>query len=237
MSTFKCPLCASTMNKMSQTVYCDCGWHKSFDKKYQMKTQGKITLGLMVAGCLLIGVFFHLKHWSSFSLSIVPLKTMQWSGWLAKKSFTQLKTICMNLKKYDCVEEAYRSFFHSSADINILAQLDHFQYNRKKFNRAAKTYKKYFINKGNDIKTAYNYARILESKGYTDKALAYYQYAIRAEPHTIQVTIMRSYIDLLMKLGKVDRAKKELSDLAPLVMKSSSLVKQEYERWSHKVNG
>ena len=231
MNFSNCPVCGSQVKKAGNTLFCDCGWHKSMNKKKEMKIQNKIAKGIFVTGLGLMGFVIYCSHWGPSSFSIVPLKARQWTGTLNESSFSNLKNLCMSMKKYNCVEKAYKSYFRSSGDLKVLEELGDFQYRRKRFDHASKTYAKYFTKKGNSVKAAYNYARILEAQGQTDYALSYYQYALKARPGTIQITVMRAYIDLLVKSGQVNKARRELLKLKPMIKRAGSLVQQEYDRW------
>ena len=235
MKLFNCPVCGSKLNKAGHTLFCKCGWSKSLNKKIQMTIQKNIAKNIFIAGFGLMVAAVYIGHWGTASFTIAPLKISQWTGQLNKDSFSRLKNICMSLKKYDCVEKAHTSFFKSSGDLEILEQLGDLQYRRKKLSQADKTYNQYFTKKGNSVKAAYNYARILEKQGKTDAALSYYKYALKARPGTIQVTVMRSYIDLLVKSGQSVKAKQELLKLKPILKRVGSLVKQEYDRWNKQV--
>ena len=237
MNILNCPVCSAKVQKAGHTVFCACGWSKSFNTPASNHMQKNVTKGLIIAGLGLMAGFAYLGYWGGNSLTIAPLKVRQWTGSLDQKSFSELKRICMGLKKYDCVEKATESYFQSSKDLAILEELGHFQYRRRKFQSAEKTYNLYFTNKGRSVKTAYNYAKILESAGKTKEALSYYQYALSAKADTVQISVMRSYIDLLLKSGNVAQAKKELLQLEPLLKRAGSLVQQEYDRWNKQVNG
>ena len=235
MNLINCPVCGSKTKKAGHTLFCKCGWSKSLNKNTEMIIQKNIAKNIFIAGLAVMLFAMYLGHWGSASLKIAPLKISQWTGNLNNHSFTQLTDICTRLKKYDCVEKAHVSFFKSSGKLEILEQLGDFQLRRNKLNEADKTYNQYFTHKGNSVKAAYNYARILEKAGKIDAALSYYKYALEARPGTIQVTVMRSYIDLLVKSGQRSKAKQELLKLKPLLNRVGSLVKQEYNRWNKQV--
>ena len=199
--------------------------------------QKNITKGIAIAGFAIMSAIIYFGNWGSYSISIVPLKARQWTGQLNEQSFDRLKNICMDLKKYNCVEKAHSSFFNSSDNLEVLEQLGEFQYRRKRINHASKSYNKYFTKKGRSVKAAYNYARILEKQGHVDSALSYYKYALSVKPNVVQITVMRSYIDLLMKSGQKSKAKAVLLKFKPILKRSNSLVQQEYDRWNKKVNG
>ncbi len=237
MNQINCPVCGANLNKAGHTVFCKCGWSKSFNNKKIMAMQKQIAKGIFIAGFALMSSIVYIGNWGSHSLSIIPLKARQWTGQLNEQSFDRLKNMCMELKKYNCVEKAHSSFFNSSDNLEILEQLGEFQYRRKKINPASESYNQYFTKKGRSVKAAYNYARILEKQGHVDSALSYYKYALSVKPNKVQITVMRSYIDLLMKAGKRSKAKAVLLKFKPILKRSNSLVQQEYDRWNKKVNG
>ena len=234
---FNCKVCGSKLKKSGQTVFCQCGWHASNNHKSLTRLNQKAIKGIVaVSFALMLGVAY-LGSWGSSSLSIIPLKIAQWTNSLDEASFTKLKNACMRLKKYDCVEGAYASLYKSSRDLQALSELAHFQYRRKDFHSAVQTYRLYFKNQGRDITAAYNFARLLEKNSNTVDAEKYYKFALVARPDVIQVTVMRSYIDLLVKTGQVKKARKELVDFKPTLKRAGSLVQQEYVRWQKRVNG
>ena len=236
MNILNCPTCGADIEQAGKTLMCpECGWHKSFNGRQKMKIQNKIAKGIFIAGFGLLSFIIYVGSWGPFSFSIIPLKVSQWSGQLNERSFERLKDICMNLKKYDCVEQAHLSFFQFAGRLDTLERLGEFQYRRKKIEAAYKTYSQYFENEGKSIKAAYNYARILEQQGKVQHALSYYKYALKARPGKIQVTVMRSYLNLLVKSGQIRKAKRELLRLKPILDRAGSLVQQEYERWKKQV--
>jgi len=237
MNKLSCPICGNRVQKINLTLTCQCGWSKSDNKKQNIKTQSKIATGIIMIGFSFMGLVVHFSKWGNSSVSIVSLKLSQWNKSLDEKSFSRLRDICKARKKYNCVEKAYEGYFLSSGDISILPQLADFQYRRKKHIEAAKTYKKYFEGDGKNVKAAYNYALILEDQGKTKEALSFYRQALSQKSQDVfQVNIMRSYIDFLVKSGKITLAKKELLKIKPFIEKQSKLIKQEYNRWNKQVN-
>ena len=226
-----CPICGSKVKAAGRTVFCQCGWHKSFNHANGLRIQKGITTNLIIAGFVLMGSVVHLSEWGSSSLSIVSLKARQWTGLLSKQAYADLKNICMNLKKYDCVESAHQSYFRSSNDLSALHALGELQYRRGLLDEAKQTYTLYFTKKGKEVKAAYNYAQILEKSGNTQQALGYYKYALKASPEVAQVSVMRAYINLLIKNGQHAKAKAELSKFQSMVKKSTSLVQNKFQNW------
>ncbi len=232
-----CKVCGSKLKKSGQTVFCQCGWHASLNNKVLVQRDKKVIKGIVVASVALMLSVAYLGYWGSSSLSIIPLKVAQWTNSLDQSSFAELKNICMHLKKYDCVEDVYTSFYRSSDDLQALSELGHFQYRRKDFHSAAQTYQVYFKNQGRDVTAAYNFARLLEKSNNQADAERYYKFALMSRPGVVQITVMRAYIDLLVKTGQIQKAKRELFEFRPLSKRAGALVQQEYSRWQKQVNG
>ena len=232
-----CPLCSNQLKKVGQTVSCSCGWSKSFNQAGHNNIQTSIVKKALLTGVAIFSLFIHISQWGGSSLAIMPLKAQQWSGFLSKNSYTRLQEICMSMKKYDCVESAHRAYYQASQDLEVLSELGNFQFRRSRFAEAGQTYKLYFQNKGQDVKSAYNYARILEKQGLKDHALSYYKYAIKSRPDTLQISVVRAYINLLVKEGQVSQARQELRLMHDSVQRAGDLVQQEYQRWQKQVRG
>ena len=181
MTHLNCPVCGTKLNKAGNTLFCKCGWQKSANKQQERTAQKKIAKNIFLSGLVLMSIVIYVGNWGASSFKIVPLKARQFTGMLNQKSFASLKNVCMSLKKYDCVENAHKSFFKSSGRLQVLESLGEFQYRRNKLSEASKTYGLYFTHKGNSVKSAYNYARILEKSGDKKSALSYYKYAFKSK--------------------------------------------------------
>ena len=234
---FNCPRCGASLDQAGNTLVCSCGWNGLKNPKQIKAIQRTIAKGILGLGVALMAVFAYVGMWGSASFQIIPLKAQQLSGTLGEKSFDRLTDICMDLKKYDCVEGAFQSYHKSSSDIELLGQLGEFQYRRKALDRSMESFYRYFSGKGKSIKAAYTYGKVLEENGQKDKALEYYKYALSLDTDSIQVSVMRRYIDLLVRTGQRGRAMAELRSYGPKVAKASELVKQEFSRWNKLVVG
>lgn len=235
MNITNCPVCNLKTNKIGNTFLCRCGWSQSFNQKAYKKMQNKIVSGIIIAGILFIGSLAYIGTWGGSSFKVATLQIQQLTGHFDKSSFKELKQICFNLKKYDCVEQVYKSFFKSSNDLQILEELGEFQYNRDKLKEATKTYNLYFTKKGRSTKAAYLYGLILEQHGQFKHALNYYKYSLTMSKGITKFTAINSYINLLVQLKQFRKAKRALNLLKPFLktksMKTKNiLVKQEYQR-------
>ena len=235
MNLFNCPLCGSHLEQAGNTLVCSCGWNALKNPKRIRAIQRAIAKGILGLGVVLMAVFVYVGMWGASSLSIIPLKAQVLSGTLKQSSFDRLKDICMGLKRYDCVEGAFRSYYKSSSDIELLGQLAEFQYRRRATNRSMESFYQYFSKKGRSLKVAYTYGKLLEEQNQSQKALEYYKYALSLDTSSIQVSVMRRYIGLLVKMGQKSKAVAELQLYGSKIDNASQLVKQEFSRWNQLV--
>ena len=191
-----CPRCGSQTQKVSDTLICKCGW--TYSKKKEA-SQSSVIIGMILVFTLLAGSLFHFFQWGSHGFDIV------FSGPSEKIK------ICMNLKKYDCVEKNYEILFKNTGDLNFLEELAELQFKREKFVEAGKTYHLYFSKKGRSYKAAYYYAHSLAKTGDIESAIQYFDSILRSKPHVLMVTIMESYLEVLVSHNRMAKAKEILS--------------------------
>lgn len=56
---------------------------------------------------LMLASFIQLMNWDNYSLEIIPLKIKSTLGGLSQPDLERSAEICMELKKWDCVESNY----------------------------------------------------------------------------------------------------------------------------------
>ena len=117
----------------------------------------------------------------------------------------------MELKKYDCVEKNYAKLFQQTADLNYLEELGEFQFKRERFTESEQTYRLYFSQKGKSYKAAYYYAHSLAKTGDIESAIQYFDSILRSKPHVLMVTVMESYLEVLVSHNRIRKAKEILS--------------------------
>ncbi len=191
-----CPRCGSNTEKVGQTLICKCGW--IYSKKEEVP-QNSIIIGMILAFTLFAGALFHFFQWGSYGLTIF------FAGASDKVK------ICMDLKKYDCVEKNYMRLFQSSSDLAHLEELGELQFKREKFADAGNTYSLYFSKKGRSYKAAYYYAHSLVKTGNVESAIQYFDSILRSKPHILMVTIVESYLAVLVSHNRIGKAKEILS--------------------------
>ena len=195
-----CPRCGSKIDKVGQTFFCKCGW--TYSKKKE-SSQNTVIVGMILAFTLTAGALFHFFQWGSHAVGILfasPADKIE---------------ICMDLKKYDCVEHNYLVRYEKTGDLSFLEELGEIQFKREKFSSAKQTYSRYFSsNKGTSYKAAYYYAHSLAKTGDIESAIKYFDIILRNKPHVLMVTIMESYLEVLVSHNRIRKAKELLAKIS-----------------------
>jgi len=193
-----CPRCGSfKLKNIGQTTICDtCGWTKS---KKQEASQVYVITGMILSFVLVAGALFHFFQWGSHGFQII------FAG-----AETKLE-ICKELKKYDCVEDNYQALFNQKGDLKYLEELGELQFKREKFKSSKQTYALYFSKEGKAYKSAYYYAHSLAQTGDLEMAIQYFDSILKSNPSVLMVTIMESYLQILVSNNRIDKAKEILA--------------------------
>ena len=191
-----CPRCGNPTERISNTLICKCGW--SYSKKTEA-SEKTVIFGMILVFTLLSAFLFHFFQWGSYGLSV-----------LFANSNKKIE-ICMKLKKYDCVEKNYTKLFQTTTDLTFLEKLGELQFKRENFVDAEKTYKLYFSKNGKSYKAAYYYAHSLAKTGNIEAAIQYFDSILRSKPQILMVTIMESYLDVLVSNNRISKAREVLS--------------------------
>ena len=216
-----CPRCGSQVEQVSQTLICKCGW--TFSKKEE-SSQSTVIIGMILTFTLLAGSLFHFFQWGSHAFGI-----------LFASPYEKIK-ICMNLKKYDCVEHNYQLSYEKTEDLVLLEELGEIQFKREKFEEANKTYSRYFSNKkGKSYKAAYYYAHSLAKTGDIESAIKYFDIILRNKPHVLMVTVMESYLEVLVSHNRIKKAQQLLAKLSRENRNATETVNQ-IQVWRKKFN-
>lgn len=216
-----CQRCGSVANRVGQTYICKCGWTLSQDK-IPKKAQAGIAVSLFFVASFLAIALFHFFQWGSHGFSI-----------LFADSFKKTE-ICMELRKYNCVEKAYMGSFNSTGKVMYLEKLAEMQFKREKYIQAESTYKQYFAKEGDSFKAAYYYAHSLVKNNQVDAAIEYFDTILRSKPEVLMITVMESYLDVLITHNKKDKAKEVLSWVKKTNPNASN-IKSDIEKWEKRL--
>jgi len=192
----QCPRCSLQLKKIGQTMICDCGWTHS---RKEEASQAYVITGMILSFVLAAGALFHFFQWGSNGLKI-----------LFADSAGKLE-VCRDLKKYDCVESKYQELFNKTGDLKQLEELGELQFKREKFQDSKQTYALYFSKQGQSYKAAYYYAHSLAKTGDLETAIQYFDSILKSNPSVLMVTIMESYLQILVSNNRIDKAKEVLA--------------------------
>lgn len=205
-----CPRCkmdVSPERKKMTPVICDsCGFtltgnEQKLDEQLQSRTI--MVMGGMAA--LAVASFIQLSMWDNHALEIIPINVKGAIGMHSVSDAEAKAEICMDLKKWDCVETEYLTT--AKADPSKYIRAAHFQMKRAKYNDAAQNYYKFFQSGGQDLEASYNYAKALAELGQVDEAVKYFDQVLAAKPGVLQITVVNNYVKLLMKHQRYQQAR------------------------------
>ena len=109
MNSFNnCPRCGGLAQQVGETRICKCGWSASSAADPSQK--GIVFSLFLIAGAI-AGIGFHVFQWGGYSLTVFTAQPQK------------MVSICMNLKKYDCVESNYEKLYNETGDNVHLEQL------------------------------------------------------------------------------------------------------------------
>lgn len=171
--------------------------------------QGKIERRSIVwfsaISVFVIAAHIQLSNWDKHSLSIIPLGVKSTLGMMSQADHEHKAEICIDLKKWDCVETSYVSI--AKADSTQWQRAADFQMKRAKYAEAAQSYYQFFQNGGESLEASYSYAKALAQLGQVDEATQYFDQVLASKPDVLQVTVVQSYVKLLMDHQRYDQAK------------------------------
>ena len=213
-----CPRCGSEPKAIKNTLVCECGWTHS---KKEEASQKPVIIGMLLSFTLCIGLLLHFFEWGSYGIGILFADTKEKSE------------ICMDLKKYECVEKNYEKIYQATKSLEDLEKLAEFQFKLEKFEKATKSYSTYFAEKGSSYKAAYYYAHALVKVGDLDAAITYFDTILSQRPKTLMVTVMESYLEILVSHNRIQKAKQVL-DVVSKVSKGSQETQSQIAAWKKK---
>lgn len=234
-----CPRCKQDIaaeRKNVMPIICDhCGYTASSNQYAANQAVEKRTTILYSAFlALFLGSYMQLMNWDSYSLEIIPLKVKETLGMNSTSDADRTAEICMNLKKWDCVESSYSKV--GNDDATKLPRLGQFQMKRAKYNEAAATFYKFFQKGGNDLEASYSYAKALAQLGQVDEATKYFEQVLAARPDVLQVTVVQNYVKLLMEHNRGDQALKLIKDIRSKGPESASFMEAEFKKLQDSVS-
>lgn len=226
----RCKLDISGERKRLSPVVCNhCGFSSSAKNNVVNIAIEKRTIIIYSSFlALFLGSFIQLTNWDNYALDIIPLKVKETLGMSTVNDLNRTAEICMNLKKWDCVESNYSKV--GGQDLTQVPRLGNFQMKRAKFNAAAQTFYGFFQRGGSDLESSYNYAKALAQLGQVDEATKYFEQVLAARPDVLQVTVVQNYVKLLMEHKRYDQARKLIQDIRRRGPETGSFMETEFKK-------
>ena len=216
-----CKRCGQEAQKVGHTYVCSCGW--SVMASNSQKLQKSVIASLFIIALIVGGVLFHSFQWGKHSFSIFFAQG------------EQRVDICMDLKKYDCVETSYWKLFQNTTDLAYLENLAEIQFKREKYLDSKNNYHMYFDKGGKSFKANYYYAHSLVKNNQLDQAIKKFDSLIVSKPGILMVTVVESYLEVLVNHKRIAKAKKVLAWLEQK-NKNSINTKHDIMRWKKRFN-
>ena len=198
MEFLNCPRCGNRATRTGQSYICSCGWNTSYNSGDKQLQKNMFWVLFLITG-LIAGTLFHLFQWGGHSLSVV----------FAGES--EMVKICMDLKKYNCVENSYKNLYDKTGDLKHLAALGKLQFKREHYSNSGETYKLYFSKGGEEYEAAYYYAHALAKTNRVDSSIKYFESILRSKPNVVMITVVESYLQVLMSNNQRQKATEVLA--------------------------
>lgn len=236
-----CPACGTQIPQdryVGESVVCTCGWTNSTRAKKELAKQtDRTVMTISLFATLLVASFIQVVNWDKYSLSIIPLKAKQALGMASVGDYSEIAQICMERKKYDCAEKAYfGAFERNPQDLTHLEKLGDLQVKQDLMLSAAQTYETYFKSGGGDLMAKFNYAKALAATKDYKKADQYFRDVLKAKPETMQITVTRHYIEMLVSTNELQKAKNVIDHFRKQGSNTSLFMKKEYDEINQKLS-
>jgi len=213
VTTNTCPRCNELLlasNAAGAVVTCRCGWHSSLNTQIgHVAVERRVSFNLLIISALFVGAFFHVITWDNHSIKIVAPMLRSMASVATVDDYNIISEVCKERGKLDCMEKSFQGAYKSdNNNIDALGELARTQLKLKKPNLASRNFKAYFRQGGENLRVAYEYAKLLGENGRVMESIKYFELVIQAKPDVLQVTVTKAYVDMLMKNNQYKKAKK-----------------------------
>ncbi len=209
-----CPKCKSEISEdrlLYKPVICNhCGHMDSNAEELSTKKRNRSSILIMLGiSVITAGSFLHSVRWGNHSLEVIPHKAMISVGMGDESNYNRLQEICLERKMIDCVQSSLEEQLSANPNnLEVLKKLGKLHYQLENYEQAHETLSAYFTNQGEDLMTAYYFAKVLSKQGNTDAAVDYFESILASKPDVLQVTVTEAYMDMLIEANRFDDAKK-----------------------------
>ena len=212
----------------SDIAICNnCGYYEvpKTTRKKILKTQ---FIGSSVVVFVLFIYIFQVSKWDDHAFSVIPLQLKEMVGSASDGEIIELSKICKLRGNTSCMEKVSGKW--SERQPENLEAISSYAYAlglNKSNNKSALQYKKYFDLGGLKLTVIYEYAKILGRIGSIDESIRHFELVINAKPETIQITVVKNYVKLLIKNGRLKKAKSVIVNIQRMGMNAKSFMDKE----------
>ncbi len=209
-----CPSCKSEISEdrlQYSPIICNhCGHTQSKTQNEFNKKTNLISIFVFFFLSIAISAsFLHSVRWGNHSFAVIPHKVLIAFGLADDSNFEALQQICIDRKMIDCVQASLEDqFADNPQNLEVLKKLGKLYYQRKNYTDALEILNSYFTLQGDDLMTAYYFAKTLSLEGEIDKASEYFEFILASKPDVLQVTVTETYMDMLIADNRYEDAKK-----------------------------
>lgn len=229
----RCPACGQNIPPerfFASIAICSCGWNMSVkSQKSEKEINTRINTLIFFSAIIILASFFQAVNWDTYFFKIIPLKAKEMAGIATPKDLYSIVEICQNRHKYDCAKKAYYELYHLNKDLQILGQLATLQLKTGESQAAVNSFQQYVELGGKDLETIYHYAQALGQVGKIDEAVNYYRRVLAEKPNTLQITITRNYVSLLMNSKRYSEARAVLSHYRKKANNTAYFMEKEFQ--------
>lgn len=211
-----CPRCQmeipSERLRESVIICSHCGYTTNQKQNQIEEKADKRYIALVSSICAAMTMAFVLiVQWDTHVLEAVPIKAKQMMGAASADELVRIREICEERKNLECQLEANKQL--SRLDSEAYADLGKMLYLMGENKQAIAAFTKYFENGGLSLDASYHFARSLERDGQVEQASKHYEEVIAAKPDTLQITVTKNYIKMLMEYNKKKQARNVLKKI------------------------
>lgn len=211
-----CPRCQmeipSVRLRESVIVCSHCGFTTNQKQTQIEKKADKRYIAIVSSFCAAMTMaFVFIVQWDNHVIEVLPLKAKQILGAASADDLIRIREICGDRKNLTCQLETNIQLSRMDNEAN--ADLGKMYYLIGENKKAIATFEKYFANGGLSLDASYHFARSLEKDGQVEQASKRYEDVIAAKPDTLQITVTKNYIKMLMDYDKRNQAKNVLKKI------------------------
>ena len=184
----------------------------------------------MTVFAVMLAGFYHLMHWDNYSPKVIALQAKDLVGMNTAEDFESFALICKARGMMDCYVDNYGKAHRLAPDQPELAAEYGIALGRSGASEQAMTVLKGYIEKGGqNLDAAFDYAKMLGAAGELKEASKIFKFIIDAKPGILQVTVMNSFIGMLMDAGQYKQVIKEINTFRREAKSLPTLMNAELE--------